>query len=150
MERSGGDPKVEREKAVVIDASVAVKWFNIEEYSDLADKLKEKHIKGEIILAAPVLIVFEVANALRYSPDLGMDDVKNAIDDFLDLQVVLYFPEREWMSNAIEHAYKKGITLYDACYTALAKYLKSFAYTADQRLARKAKDLNLKHISEIE
>jgi len=31
---------MERSKAVVIDASAAVKWFNAEEYSDLADLLK--------------------------------------------------------------------------------------------------------------
>lgn len=102
-----------------------------------------------ITLTAPVLIVFEVANALRYNTDFGMDDVKSAVNDLIDLQIVLCFPEKEWMDHATEKAYAKGITFYDASYIALAKYLKSFTYTGDNRLIKKTKDINLKHISEI-
>ena len=41
---------MERVEAIVIDASVAVKWFNIEEYSDLALKIRDKHIRGKVTL----------------------------------------------------------------------------------------------------
>ena len=69
---------MERE-VLVIDASIAVKWFNKEEYSDVADKLKNMHVRGEVVLVAPVLLLFEVANALRYNPDFESEDVEDAI-----------------------------------------------------------------------
>ena len=69
---------MERE-VLVIDASIAVKWFNKEEYSDIADKLKNRHVRGEVVLVAPVLLLFEVANALRYNPDFESEDVEDAI-----------------------------------------------------------------------
>lgn len=140
---------MERGKAVVVDASVAVKWFNAEEYSDLADLLKNKHVKGDLTLTAPVLIIFEVANALRYSPDFSVNDVKDTVKDLLDLQVALYFPEKEWMEGAVETAYNYGITIYDACYIVLAKNLKTFLYTADEKLLERVNDPTLKHISEL-
>jgi len=139
---------MERGKTVVVDASVAVKWFNREEYSDLADQLKNKHVKGELTLSAPVLIIFEVANALRYSPDLGVNDVKEVMNDLLDLQIALYSPDKGWIEGVVETAYAYGITIYDACYIALSKNLKAITYTADEKLLERVNDPALKHISE--
>ena len=139
---------MERGKTIVIDASVAIKWFNVEEHSDIADELKSKHIKGETHLVAPFLLLFEIANALRYNPDFGSEDVKDAVKDLIDLQVALSFPQVEWMEEAVEIAYLHGTTIYDACYIALAKYLRTFTYTADVKLLEKVKEPNLKHISE--
>ena len=62
---------MEGTEKIVVDASIAVKWFNLEEYSDIADSMKEAHIKGDIKLIAPSLMIFEVANTLRYNPDLS-------------------------------------------------------------------------------
>ena len=141
---------MERGKKVVVDASVAVKWFNLEEYSDLADKLKDMHVKGKVILTAPVLILFEVANALRYNPDFGVEDIKNSVNDLLDLQITLFPPGYELMEVATELAYTHGVTIYDACYIALAKLLKTTVYTADEKLTRRVNEPYLRHISEIE
>ncbi|MDJ0272650.1 MAG: type II toxin-antitoxin system VapC family toxin [Candidatus Caldarchaeum sp.] len=58
-----------RAETIVIDASVAVKWFNKEEYSDDADRLKDAHVRGRIRLAAPELLLYEVLNALRYNAE---------------------------------------------------------------------------------
>ncbi len=140
---------MERGKTAVVDASVVVKWFNAEEHSDLADQLKSKHIKGDITLVAPVLMLFEVANALRYSPDFSVNDVKDAARDLLDLQITLHYPEKEWMEGAVETAYNHGITIYDACYIALAKSLKTCLYTSDEKLLERVNDPTLKHISEL-
>ena len=38
---------------VVIDASIVVKWFLEEEYSDKALKLRNDYVRGIISLAAP-------------------------------------------------------------------------------------------------
>jgi predicted nucleic acid-binding protein len=53
------------------------------------------------------------------------------------------------MEQALENAYTLGVTVYDACYIALAKQLKSSAYTADKRLKDKVEEVSLKRISEF-
>ena len=100
---------MERGKAIVIDASIAVKWFNAEEYSDTVDELKSKHI---------------------------------------NLQIDLSSPQVEWMKEAAEIAYLHGITIYDACYIALAKHFEALMYITNMRLMERVKDSHLKHISE--
>ena len=69
--------------------------------------------------------------------------------DLLDLQVALYFTEKELMEGAVETAYTYGITIYDACYIVLAKNLKTSLYTADKKLLERVNDPTLKHISEL-
>ena len=148
MEWCKRDKEMER-GTLVIDASVAVKWFNTEEYSDIADKLKNRHVRGEIVLVTPVLLLFEVANALRYNPDFESEDVEDAIKDLLDLQIKLFMPE-EWMSDAVKIAYTYGTTIYDASYVALSLYLRTIIYTADENFLRKVSNLNVKHITEVD
>ena len=140
---------MERGKAVVVDASIAVKWFNIEDLSDKADELKSQHLRGEVTLNAPVLMVFEVANALRHNPDFGVQDVKDAIVDLLDLQISLRFPEREWMEDAVQTAFNYAISVYDACYLSLSRFLNVPAFTADDKLIERTRDPTLKHISQL-
>jgi predicted nucleic acid-binding protein len=60
---------MERTK-IVVDASVAVKWFVEEEFSDLALKLRDMHVNGLVDLVAPSLMPYEVLNALKYSKSL--------------------------------------------------------------------------------
>ena len=48
---------------IVIDASIAVKWFVAERDVDKALRLKDSYPSGGFELAAPVLIYYEVADA---------------------------------------------------------------------------------------
>ena len=52
---------------LVIDASVAVKWFVEEEQRDLARRLLDEHVTR----VAPALILTEAANALRKKVSTG-------------------------------------------------------------------------------
>ncbi len=119
---------------IVVDASVAVKWFNPEEHSEQALALRDDHIARRVVLAAPSLLVWEVGNALRYSQELGSDDVKAAVRDLLDLQLALQEPDASWMDASVTIAFERGLTLYDASYVGLAEHLRAPLYTADARL----------------
>ena len=140
---------MERETLAIIDASVVVKWFNAEEFSESAEYLKEKHMKAEITLVSPVMMVFEVLNALRYNPELGADDVNEALNDLLGIQIKLY-PVEEWLSEAISLAYDRGLTVYDASYIALAGHLGCLLYTADTKLLERVKAANIRHIADLQ
>ena len=53
----------------VLDASVVIKWFSEEEYTDIAVKLRDGFFKGCNELVVPDLLLYEVSNALRYNPN---------------------------------------------------------------------------------
>lgn len=127
--------------AVVVDASVAVKWFNPEESSEEALTLRDDHVAHRVVLAAPSLLVWEVCNALRYSQELGADDVRSALGDLVDLQIVLHEPDPSWMAGAVDRAFQLGLTLYDSSYLALARHLRAPLYTADERMCATARDV---------
>lgn len=135
-------------QAVVVDASVAVKWLNTEEFSEQAVAMRDDHVSGGLVLAAPSLLIWEVCNALRHSPDFGSSDVRKALKDLWDLQIVLFEPDPEWMEEAIDEAFDKDITVYDSSYLALALHLRVSFYSADVALLSKVERDWAEHISD--
>ena len=127
-----------REEAVV-DASIAIKWFSEEEGTQAALKLREEHIEGTLILSAPDLLIYELANALRFKPDFDDEKVSRAVADIMDLQIDLINPGRELIEKSTEAAYLYGATVYDSCYLALGELLGVEVYTSDKKFYEKAK-----------
>jgi len=137
-------------KKVVTDASVIVKWFVEEEYSREARLLREAYAAGTVDIAVPSLLPFEVLNTLKYSGGFGEEELKEVSTVLDDFQFTTYELTEELARNSIEIAMRKGVTIYDASYVALAKLLKTTAYTADTKLIRKINNPTLvKHIMEL-
>lgn len=87
-------------------------------------------------LAAPHLMPVEAANILRRAAVAGNLTDETAIaahGDLLDIGVAL-FPYAATASRAWE--LRENLTLYDACYVALAELLDAGLGTLDERLAR--------------
>jgi len=126
----------------VIDASVAVKWYSTLAEDDLAqaDKLLQDYVDGSCDFVAPTLILYELANALRFNPNLGVTDVKRAMKDFLDLHITLEHPSR-LMASAVDLAFKHSLTVYDAVYAALSQITGIPMITADHKFYTMAKGL---------
>lgn len=139
---------MEGAEKIVIDASIVVKWYNIEEYTDKCLRLRDDYVAGRIDILAPYLLLYEVGNALRYSPDFGARDVALALKDLLDMQMDLKFLDKAQCEMATRLAYDYAITIYDAVYLALALMSGAPIYTADERFLRKAKVDGLKHVRE--
>jgi predicted nucleic acid-binding protein len=125
----------------VLDASVVVKWFVEEEDTDKALLLKEGHIKGEFIIIVPDILIYEVANVLKYSAAFSEDEVHEAIQDLYDLGLDIIAPIPKIVHSAIKLSYDKDITQYDSSYIALAQELALDFITADEKLHRKMKGL---------
>ena len=137
---------------VVSDASVIVKWFIEEEYSDKALKLRDMHVNGEIVIVAPELLPFEVLNALKYSNLFGKEELKNAALSLSSYGIELYSLKGMLAEKTVEIAVENDITIYDASYIALADTLNMKLYTADQKLIRKLGEKYKKitiHISKV-
>jgi len=128
---------------VVIDASVVVKWYSEEEYSDKAYILREKHIAGAMLLIAPDLILYEIANALRYTGKLKEKEISDSVIDLFKLKIDLITPDDEIIRKAVYIALKWNVTIYDAWYIALAEILGIKLITADDKFYNKTRTSEL-------
>ncbi len=122
---------------VVLDASVAAKWFVSDGEDGVSDAhaLLSAHSAGEIRLVAPALIAYEllgvVARGRREAPN-----VRGAIEAFYDTGVALVAPDLDMMLVAADLVTERRIHALDSAYAALAMTLDCELATADRRLAR--------------
>jgi predicted nucleic acid-binding protein len=130
-------------KGIVIDASVAAKWFIPEEDSERASKLIRKYSDGKIELYAPDLLVYEVANVLRYRPDITDEALTADIENLFDLQLNLIPPSSDIITEATTKSRMLDLSMYDACYLVVAETLATNLVTADMKLYEKCKGMRL-------
>ena len=117
--------------AMVIDASVAAKWFLDEEGSD-----KAREIGGATaLLIAPFIITIEVSHALWTAARSGRTTdlvVRQSLRQLLEV-----FPAPVFDVDLIALAHAMMIAerhpIYDCLYVALAARTASILVTADQR-----------------
>lgn len=119
---------------VVVDASVVVKWFTFEEYSEQALEIRRLYERGSIDLLAPSLLPYEVGNALKYNPGFGSEEVSRALHDLEEMQITLYLLEGELRRLSSELAFAHALSFYDSAYVALAANTHSTYYTADEEV----------------
>ena len=127
---------------IILDASVVVKWFSEEEYTEKALDIRERIRRGEERVIVPDLLLYELANALNYNPNFNVNDVSDALKSIFDMDLDIVTPLPEIINLAITIAFEYTITVYDAFYIALAKDLRFSFITADARLCERVKDLD--------
>jgi predicted nucleic acid-binding protein len=122
----------------VLDALVVLKWFVKEDDSDLALKLREEFYRGEKEIVVPDLLLFEVANVLRYN--FTVEEVQEAVGTLFAMEIEIITPTSSLLSKTIELAKDLGVTCYDAAYLSLAEELGFEFITADEAFYRKASE----------
>jgi predicted nucleic acid-binding protein len=124
----------------VVDASVAIKLFVVEDLSDQADRLfKGLAEDPPARFYIPDLFYGECANVLwKYVRHHGYP-AENARQDVVDLKALALasVSTANLLEAALELAITYDITVYDASYAALAQQLDLPLVTADVPLARR-------------
>ena len=123
---------------VVVDASVAIKWFVPEICADAARRL----LREGITLLAPDLIWAEAANALWRKwrdKELSAKAVQGILTDFRRYPLRIYSGESLY-DVAWPVAQGSGRTFYDSLYLALALSDGCLLVTADLRFYNAVKD----------
>ena len=121
---------------VVMDSSVAIKWFVTEPYSTESRKILDGYKAGDINLLAPDLINAEVGNIIwkkHHVQDLSAEDAQEIIETFQSVTIE-FTPSAVLMDEAYRLAIAHERTVYDMMYVALSKREKCRFVTADERL----------------
>jgi predicted nucleic acid-binding protein len=131
---------------VVVDASVAVKWFIPEELS--ADA--RMFLAAEYELLTPDLLWAELGNVLWKKHRRGELDQRTASRLFGDVSriPIEFHAVGRWTGAALELAMRYGVTVYDGLYLALAAGNGCRVVTADRRLHEACREGPLKHLVE--
>jgi predicted nucleic acid-binding protein len=124
----------------IVDASVGIKLFLIEDLSDIADRLFDQLAQDlPARFYVPDLFFVECANILwKYVRRFGYPPTK-AYQDVADLAalVLTTVSTADLLQPALELALTYDVTAYDATYAALAQRLTLPLITADAALALK-------------
>jgi len=117
---------------VVVDASVAIKWFLPELHDDAALRL----LRAEHRLVAPDLLFPEVGNVLwkRVRRREATASEAGAVLDALVAVPLEVHASQPMMPVAFEIACATGRTVYDSLYLALAVLRECPMVTADRKL----------------
>jgi predicted nucleic acid-binding protein len=120
----------------VLDTSVVIKWYRQGEVlAKQALALRAAYLEGRSAISAPSLLIYELANMLRYKSDLSTAQVQAAVQGLFAMSLNILLPDSSLMRQAVELARAYEITAYDAVFVALAQTLPATLVTADDRLA---------------
>jgi len=88
-------------------------------------------------LAVPTLLFYEVANALRFSGIFDETDLALAAKSLSKYRFVVWRPRGKLLELSAQLSVREDVTVYDACYVALARRLGSKVITEDKELLSK-------------
>jgi predicted nucleic acid-binding protein len=129
---------------LVIDSSVAIKWFVPEPYSAEARRVLDQYQVGALILHAPDLINAEIGNIIwkkHLFQGLAAADADAVISEFRKLAFVLT-PTAALLEDAYRLAVTHQRTVYDCLYLALSIREGCQFITADERLVNAIRALH--------
>lgn len=145
----------ETPRPLVVDTSVAVKWYVAEELRDEALSVFDAMATGTVRGIAPSTIQPEFWNALwqkRRRNELTPEEARSIWSEFAEDPVALYKTE-DLMPRAVEVA-ETGAIIYDALFIALAEATDTVAVTADDRLLATLRstphETRARHLADVE
>lgn len=122
----------------VIDASVIVKWFFIDEpLRTKAMALQKKLVQSPLQFACPHLFYSELIHVLSRKSGKSLPFVQEALKLIVSLGMPTVFLTKDGLMNAAQFTCS-GLSGYDATYLALAKQLNARWITADSEAVKLA------------
>ena len=121
---------------IVVDSSVAIKWFIPQNYSVEANQILSAYQENKLTLIAPDLIYAEIGNIvwkIQRFQGLNPEDAQNIIDLFQKIQINI-ISANELLKDAYEFAVKYQRSVYDSLYIVLSLKENCRFVSADERL----------------
>jgi predicted nucleic acid-binding protein len=129
----------------ILDASVAIRWFLIEEAHPAAEAVLQEVIDKPELFAVPESFFFETFSVLNRIHPQGASIFREGLLPLL-YSGILRHPFTESLAIQAESFLAKGLAGYDACYAALARELSGIWLTYDSKAHRKIQNQKLSHL----
>ncbi len=121
---------------IVIDSSVAIKWFIPQNYSFEANKILYAYETNQLILIAPDLIYAEIGNIvwkIQRFQGLNQEYAQNIIDLFQKIQINIISAD-DLLRDAYDFAVKYQRSVYDSLYVVVSLRENCRFVSADEKL----------------
>jgi predicted nucleic acid-binding protein len=116
----------------VLDASVAARWYILDESHANADAVLERLIREPEIFAVPELFFFEVLAVLARAHPRPLETYREAFLPVVEAGVFRH-PMTDALADHASRFLRMGLTGYDACYAGLAAELGAQWITFDRQ-----------------
>jgi predicted nucleic acid-binding protein len=100
-------------------------------------KIRNEFATGRLRLTVPTLLFYEVTNALRFSGVFNETDLTLAAKSLSKYRFGIWRPRGKLLELSAQMSVRENVTVYDACYVALARRLKTKLVTEDKELLDK-------------
>lgn len=135
---------------IVADASIIVKWINVnEENNDKAALIYQEHRKEVERVIVPHLLFYEIANYLATKTRTSKRYIKEGLQLLYEASLIIYNESEEDLIETALLAKKCKTSVYDMLYAVIAKRKKLLLVTADEQFVKKTKFPFVKHIKDI-
>ena len=100
-------------QALVVDASVAVKWFSDKDevFLPQALSIRDKHLAGQLMIIVPDLFYYEVTNAIVNKKHIPFDTVQDASEALFNLGFLDVAIDTGLLRNSIKLARQLNIAV---------------------------------------
>jgi len=125
---------------IVIDASVAFKWFDkAEENNEQAKEVLKKHLLGEQEIIVPDLFLYELTNAWSTKSNIPEKDIIRNLRllEKYELNIHKLSFKNLYLSCSFSREYH--VSVYDAIYAIIAQEKKCNLITADEKFVKQTK-----------
>ncbi|MBA2376740.1 MAG: type II toxin-antitoxin system VapC family toxin [Rubrobacteraceae bacterium] len=143
------DPEVSR--TLVLDTSVAVKFYVREEMHEEALTVLAAAESGMVELIAPDTIQPEFLNALWWKyrrGEFSREEVRKAWERFTEDETASLYAIGDLMPRAAGITLEIGVIVYDALFLTLAEEMDTTVVTADDKLLRVMKATKYSHLAQ--
>src|SRR3989344_5012660 len=137
------DNPIDLPKKIVIDASIAVKWFAEEKDSPQAREVFEKIHKGQILALVPDLIYYEVINALWKSKKQDRPRISRALEELFTSPLEITVLDSNIAEISVEYMLKYNLTFYYAVYVGLSKFFNASLLSANPKDHDKVEEIKV-------
>jgi len=123
---------------LIPDTSVVAKWLLASEHgADDALALREAYLRGEVLLALPELVLYELANVFQLSGDLDLELAGQFLAQLMRLGCPVVAPDPDHLMRCMELGRRTGLSGYDDAFATLAEDTGGIWVTADEEALRR-------------
>ncbi len=121
---------------IVLDASVAVKWFNEENEDDveIALEIQRQKILNKLEIIVPDLFFLEIINAFITRSAFSTEDILIMEEALQKMNLKIIFPGHSVLNESIKVARDFNLTMYDSLYIAIASFYQVPLLTGDKKI----------------